>query len=163
MGRINRSLLAGRERDPKLALLRRIPMFRALSRADLDRVAAVLDEINLPQPGEVLMREGEANRTLFILTEGEAEVTLRGQSLRRQGPNDFLGLPSLLDDQQAAVTVTTTTPAKALVASTSQFATLRTIGDLELRMRSEIMGRLRRDFVAVAQPGDGPSGPARVA
>ncbi|HVB76582.1 MAG TPA: cyclic nucleotide-binding domain-containing protein [Candidatus Nitrosotalea sp.] len=151
--RLNQRLRQVTERDPKLSLLRGIPMFAELSRADLARVAGLVDHVTMPEPGETLIREGAPNRTLVILTEGEAEVSLRGKVLRRHGPGDLLGLPSLLDGREAGVTVRTVTPARALVASVSQFESLRAVADLDLRMRSSLTERLRQDYLTVARPG----------
>jgi len=153
-GGITRRIAAVRDRDPKLATLRQIPIFSHLSRGELTQVAAHVDQVTTNRGGEELISEGTRNRTLVILLEGEADVSLRGTTLRRHGPGEILGLPSLLDGRVAGVTVTTASPIKALVASTLQFATLRQIGDLEMRFRSELSDRLRSDFLAVARPDE---------
>lgn len=62
----------------------------------------------------------------------------------------IIGLPSMLDGGPAWATVTTRTPVRALVASSSQFRSLCAGRDVALRMWAEAGARLRQDILAIA-------------
>ena len=65
-------------RDAKVKHLAEVPLFEACSKADLARIAALADELDVPA-GRVLMRQGEFGHECFVILEGKARVSFRGR------------------------------------------------------------------------------------
>jgi CRP/FNR family transcriptional regulator, cyclic AMP receptor protein len=112
-----------RSRNAKTDLIKRVPLFSKLSKAKLNEVASIADEIDLP-PGKSLTREGERGREFFVLIEGEAEVRKSGRRVNTLGPGDFLGEISLITKVPRTATVTTSEPTRLLVITDRAFAQL---------------------------------------
>jgi CRP-like cAMP-binding protein len=77
-----------------LARLRAIPIFAGLPDDALERVAAVVDELEFPA-GHVLIQPHEPGSGMFVLEDGTVTVELRGRTLEL-GPGEFVGELSLL-------------------------------------------------------------------
>lgn len=58
-----------------LNLLARIPFFTALPPAELDRLVAELDVVNL-NSGDILFREGDPGEHLYVVVSGELEILM---------------------------------------------------------------------------------------
>ena len=71
-------------KDKKVELISRVPLFAKCSKRDLQKIASVADEIDLPE-GRQLTREGERGREFFVLLDGGAEVRQKGRKLRTLG------------------------------------------------------------------------------
>ena len=107
-------------RDAKINLIKRVPLFEHCSRRELALIARIADELDLPA-GKDLTREGEPGREFLVLLEGTAEVRRQGTKVASLGPGDFLGEIALLIDVPRTATVTTTSPARALVVTAHHF------------------------------------------
>jgi len=59
--------------DGKIEALRSVSLFSDLRQRDLEQVAQLADEVDLPA-GHVLMREGETGSQMFVMSTGEAAV-----------------------------------------------------------------------------------------
>jgi CRP-like cAMP-binding protein len=112
-----------RRGNSKIDLIKRVPLFSKLSKAKLNEVASIADEIDLPK-GKSLTREGERGREFFVLIEGEAEVRKSGRRVNTLGPGDFLGEISLITKVPRTATVTTSEPTRALVITDRAFSQL---------------------------------------
>jgi signal transduction histidine kinase len=88
--------------------LRRLALFSGLPEEELTRLVMMGREVAL-QPGEVLIREGEPGDALFVIVEGEFEVTkLAGSSavvIAHRGAGEVIGEMSLLDNEPRSATV----------------------------------------------------------
>ena len=71
-------------KDTKIALIKKVPLFAPLAKAQLMQVASIADEIDLPE-GTVLTRQGERGREFFVLLDGEAEIRRNGRKRRQLG------------------------------------------------------------------------------
>lgn len=103
--------------------LRSVPLFSKLSNHDLDRIAAVATELSF-DAGKVLLREGSTALEMFVVLEGELEVTRDGEHVASLGPGDFAGELALLAHSPRTSTVTATTPASILHIEGRAFAPL---------------------------------------
>jgi CRP/FNR family transcriptional regulator, cyclic AMP receptor protein len=121
--RTRASQLGRRSKDAKIELLSNVPLFSACSKRDLRRIAALADEIDVPE-GRVLMRQGEPGQECFVIAEGKAEVRVRGSGSTSLGPGDVVGEMSLLDRGPRSATVTATTDMYLLVLSSRSFSAL---------------------------------------
>ena len=56
--------------------LRRLPLFAELAEADLDRLYKMAKPTPIKR-GEVLIQEGDVGESLYVILDGEFEVTKR--------------------------------------------------------------------------------------
>jgi CRP/FNR family transcriptional regulator, cyclic AMP receptor protein len=96
-----------------MAQLARVPLFSGCSNRDLQLIARVVKDVTHPA-GTVIAREGEPGVGLFVIVEGQAEVTIGGKRKAKLGPGDFFGEIALLDGGPRTATVTTLTDVKLL-------------------------------------------------
>ena len=110
-------------RDAKVKLIGTVPLFARCSKRALQQIAAMADELDVPE-GRQLTREGEAGSEFFIILEGTAEVRRRGRKIRTLGPGDFLGEIALVTRVPRTATVTATSPLDVLVITAREFRSL---------------------------------------
>jgi CRP-like cAMP-binding protein len=109
--------------DHKLELLRAVPLFKDLSRHDIEQIGQLAEEVDVPA-GQVLTREGAPGSEFFVILEGEVSVDVGGERVRTMEPGDFLGEIALVDDGPRTATATTVGPAKLLVLGRREFRSL---------------------------------------
>jgi CRP-like cAMP-binding protein len=107
----------------KTDLIAKVPLFAGLSKRELGQVAAIADEIDLPE-GKVLMREGERGREFYVLLDGEAEVSRRGKKVATRRAGEFFGEIALVSSLPRTATVTTRASVRALVIRDVEFRAL---------------------------------------
>ena len=110
-------------KNAKLDLLHRIPLFRELSKRDLEEVAKIADELDFKE-GKTLTVEGAPGREFFVIVEGTAEVSRGRRKLRTLSDGDFFGEISLITKLPRTATVTTVSPVRALVVTDRSFRSL---------------------------------------
>lgn len=117
--------------------------------------------------GEVLLEEGEPDRSMLVVLEGELEVSLGGVPLARLGRGELVGEMALFGSfDRRSATVTSRSPAKVLVLDEEGLRFLR-LGDnpvvrtLEKLAVRTIATRLRETDQRIAGRATGePLGPA---
>ncbi len=99
--------------------------------------------------GEVLVVEGEVDRGMLVLLDGELVVTREGVELARLGPGDTAGEETLFGttDRRSA-TVTTASPCRLMTLDEDGIAALRRqenplVAELEVRVLRVLGARLR--------------------
>jgi len=133
-------------KDAKMELLKRVPLFERCSKSDLQRIARLADEVNLPE-GRELMREGERGQEFVILVEGKAEVLRKGRRVRELSGGDFLGEIALVADVPRTATVRTLTPVDILLMTARDFRTLmRDVPSLQPKVMYALAMRLPPEF-----------------
>jgi CRP/FNR family transcriptional regulator, cyclic AMP receptor protein len=90
-----------------------VPLFSGCSKRELQTIARAVKPVE-HRAGTVIAREGEPGIGLFVIDEGEAEVTIGGRKKATLGPRDFFGEIALLDGGPRTATVTATTDIKLL-------------------------------------------------
>jgi CRP/FNR family transcriptional regulator, cyclic AMP receptor protein len=131
----------------KVDLIARVPLFAGLSKSELGQVASIADEIDLPAD-KVLIREGERGREFFVLLEGEAEVTLKGEKLATRGAGEFFGEIALVSNLPRIATVKTRKPVRALVLRDVEFrALLQRAPAIAVKVLQAVADRLPPDAV----------------
>ena len=129
-------------KDAKIELIRKVPLFSQCTKKELAEVAQIADEIDLPA-GKELMREGERGREFFVLLNGSAEVRRKKRKLRDMNAGDFCGEIALVSDAPRTATVTTSSPARALVVTDRDFRTLlRHAPGIQLKVLQALADRL---------------------
>jgi hypothetical protein len=92
----------------ELAALQSSELFGQLSPPVLEDLAAAL----IPHPvkaGEIVMREGEPGDRVYLVAEGEFDVSIAGRHLVTRGPGAVIGEIALLRDGFRTATVTAET------------------------------------------------------
>ena len=110
-------------KNAKIELLKRVPLFERCSKAELQQIARLADEILLPD-GQILTREDQPGREFFVLVEGQVDVRRKGRLVKKLSSGDFLGEIALVADVPRTATVTATTPLRALVMIDRDFRSL---------------------------------------
>jgi CRP/FNR family transcriptional regulator, cyclic AMP receptor protein len=132
-----------RGKDAKVELLSNVPLFSACSKRDLGRIAALVDEIDVPE-GRVFIRQGEPGMECFVIAEGRAKATVRGSRSASLVPGDVVGEMSLLDQGPRSATVTASTDMHLLGLSSRSFSALITrVPLVARRIMAELAGRVR--------------------
>jgi len=89
--------------------LRTVPIFEGCSKKDLQTIARQVREIS-HDAGYVIATEGDPGAGLFVIADGEADVTIGGKKVNHMKTGDFFGEMALLDGGPRTATVTSTTP-----------------------------------------------------
>ena len=101
-------------RDAWLNHLAQVPLFAQCDKRELQHVAAATIEVSV-EPGKVLVREGEPGHECFIIVEGTATVTRKGETLATLGAGAVVGELAPLTGASRTATVTADTPMEVLV------------------------------------------------
>lgn len=109
--------------DHKLALLAGVPLLARLKGKDLEAVARLSDEVDLPA-GKVVVTQGTYGTEFYVVIDGALAVERDGEHLTDLGQGAFFGELALLAKILRTATVTTTTPTRLLVIGAREFTTL---------------------------------------
>lgn len=129
-------------------LLASVPLFEALAREDLARVAEVAVRRRF-QADEVVFREGDASSTAYIIRSGRARAIRqhgdgRSITLAHFGPGDIFGELAMLDDERRSATVETLEPSEAIaILGADMRRLLREHPDLAVKLVISLGRRLR--------------------
>jgi len=88
--------------------LGRVPLFSGVGRKELERLARVMSSRTFPE-GETITAEGQSGIGFFVIEEGNAQVTVHGETARVLGPGDHFGEVALIDEGPRSATVTAAT------------------------------------------------------
>lgn len=97
----------------RIDLLRRVPIFADLERRELEEVASSLKERTF-RAGETIAEEGQGAVGFFIIEEGSARVTVKGEDRGRLGPGDYFGEIALIAESARTATVIAETDLRCL-------------------------------------------------
>jgi CRP/FNR family transcriptional regulator, cyclic AMP receptor protein len=132
-------------RDSKIELLGKVPLFAKCSKRDLQAIASLADEIDVPA-GKELTKQGERGREFFVLVEGSAEVRKDDRKINALSAGDFFGEISLVADRERTATVRATGPVRALVLTKQAFGgLLRRSPSIQLKVLEAAAERLAGD------------------
>jgi CRP-like cAMP-binding protein len=101
-------------RDPKLAVIRQLPLFTNCSDAEIQEVAAIADELWLPK-GRALTHEGALGQEFVVIVAGSVAVYKSGRQVAALGPGGFVGEIALLTGRPRTATVVSTSSVLVLV------------------------------------------------
>lgn len=143
------SLLALRWiRSEHLETIRDVPLFSGLSDHELMSVLRSTHGEEF-EPGDTVIREGERGKGFFVLTRGEADVSVDGKHVASLTPGSYFGEMAVIDDAPRAATITAKSPAFALVLPRGSL--LRVI-KLHPQIAQAFDVELRRRLLEVGEP-----------
>lgn len=109
--------------NPKLELLRRVPLFSQCRGEPLELISRLADEVEVPD-GYTLMRQGDLGHEFFLIIDGRVRIVRDGQTINTLGPGDFLGELALLSEGRRTATAVTDGPARLMVITHQGFNSL---------------------------------------
>ena len=103
-----------------------VPLFAGLS--DEERsILAEWFEVSNSNTGTVLVSEGAAGYSFYVLLDGAAEVKVGDETVATYGPGDFFGEMAILGGGRRNATVTVTAPARLLSMFGTEFRMLQEV------------------------------------
>jgi CRP-like cAMP-binding protein len=112
-----KNLILDPEFDRKRQFLQRVSLFKGISRREFGTLFRALIVRTYPT-GEMLCREGDIGRALFLIESGQVEVVrktdegvMRRVTLLKEG--DYFGEMSLIDEQPRTASVVALQPTRA--------------------------------------------------
>ena len=94
--------------DELVESLKRVPIFAGVRDKELGRLVKAMRDSRFNE-GEVITTEGRSGVGFFLIEDGNATVSLRGDIVRTLGPGDHFGEIALIDEGPRSATVTATT------------------------------------------------------
>jgi CRP/FNR family transcriptional regulator, cyclic AMP receptor protein len=132
-------------KNTKIELIKRVPLFERCSKRELEEIASIADELDLPADRN-LTKEGSTGHEFVVLVEGAADVRRNGRKINTLGAGDFLGELALVTGRPRTATVTTTAPSRLLVITASSFRKLlRDAPAIQSKVLEAVASRLPED------------------
>jgi CRP-like cAMP-binding protein len=129
-------------KDAKVDLLKHVPLFERCTKTELQKIAALSDELDLPA-GKTLTSEGRTGHEFLVLVEGAAEVRRKNRVVNTLRSGDFLGEIALITDLPRTATVTTTAPSRVLIITARDFRRLlRETPAMQMKVLEALAARL---------------------
>lgn len=133
------------QKNKKIEILKRVPLFERASKKELAEIAQLADELELPA-GRKLTAEGARGKEFVVIVSGAAEVRRKGRRVNDLRAGDFLGEIALVTGAPRTATVTTTKPSRILVITAQAFRLLlRDVPSLQLKVLDALAERVPQD------------------
>ncbi len=101
-------------------VLRRVPLFAGLADRDLAPLADRFHERSFPE-GAVVLEEDSAGTTFFVIADGDASVSVRGEVRATLGPGDYFGEMAVIDEGVRTASVTAATDLRTFFLTPWEF------------------------------------------
>ncbi len=88
--------------------LRKVPLFAGLDDKELEDIAGSMRERRF-KAGDTVTQEGAGGVGFFVVEEGEADVTVGGESKGSVGPGQYFGEIALINESPRTATLTART------------------------------------------------------
>ncbi|HTZ04331.1 MAG TPA: cyclic nucleotide-binding domain-containing protein [Gaiellaceae bacterium] len=129
-------------KDAKVELLQRVPLFERCSKRELQEIAGLADELDVPA-GRTLTTEGRTGYEFVVIVEGSASVKRKGRTINTLRSGDFLGEIALVTGTPRTATVATTSQSRVLVLTARDFRRLlRDTPAMQLKVLETLAARL---------------------
>jgi len=104
-------------------LIQQVPLFSDLDKRELQGLASSMKERNF-DVGDTIAVEGQSGIGFFIIDEGEATISVKGEDLNTLGHGDYFGEVALIDDGARTATITAKSPLKCYGITSWEFKPL---------------------------------------
>ena len=132
-----------RRHADKIDVLKKVPLFSALSRRHLDMIARHADQVRRDADA-ILARQGAQGLEFVLIVEGNARVERDGKIIAHLGAGDFFGEMSLIDGRPRSATVVADAPVVLLVVHRRSFGRLLdSVPGLQRKVMAALCERLR--------------------
>lgn len=133
-------MLAG-NMDRKTAILQSLPVFADLDSRSIDAVGALARVISAPAD-TVLLREGEAAESFYVIVTGTVRVQRMGEFVRSMSDGGFLGEIALVEERERTATATCATDCELLEFGSHEFGrVMATFPDVRSRVEAAMARR----------------------
>jgi CRP/FNR family transcriptional regulator len=89
-------------------MLKHVPLFAGLDDRELEQIASSMRERRF-KAGDSVTQEGTGGVGFFVVEEGEADVTVGGETRGTVGPGDYFGEIALINESPRTATLTART------------------------------------------------------
>lgn len=153
------------ELTPRIRLLEVLGIFQGATRPALERLATGVTEVPF-EPGDMIIREGDAADALYVLTDGEVAVSARGEAgssrrIRTMNAPTYFGEIGLLQRIPRTATVKALEPVAVYRIDGEDFLDALTGNAAAPSFLKAARTRLARTHPLLAEDLDAPAGPAR--
>ena len=131
----------------KIMLLKGIELFESLSVGELAAIASVVEEIDYPV-SEIIIKEGSAGDTLYLMIEGEVSVIkdlgeTNEVEIDRMTDGEYFGEMALFEDMVRSVSIRTEKPSAFMVLYKQEFKEIvREYPQIALEICKVLSGRI---------------------
>ena len=135
--------MARKKQDPKVAVLKAVPLFAGCTDKELEEISKMAKEVQFPE-GKQICKQGQTGLGLHVITDGETKVVINGRTRRRLGPGAFFGEMALLDNGPRSAGVVAESEVSTLSLSAWDFKEV--VGNhptIALKVLEEMSKRLR--------------------
>jgi CRP-like cAMP-binding protein len=135
--------MARKKQDPKVAVLKSVPLFAGCTDKELEEISKMAKEVQFPE-GKQICKQGQTGLGLHVITDGETKVVINGRTRRRLGPGAFFGEMALLDNGPRSAGVVAESEVSTLSLSAWDFKEV--VGNhptIALKVLEEMSKRLR--------------------
>jgi HEAT repeat protein len=108
----------------RILFFKRVPLFAALSPADLKQVASIADEQVFPD-GEIIAQQGEPGDAMFVIISGEVRVLVdadgKEMEVARRKPGEYVGELAVINREPRIATMLASGDVRALCIDQKSF------------------------------------------
>jgi CRP-like cAMP-binding protein len=124
-------------------LIQQVPLFSDLDKRDLQGLVSSMKERTFNE-GDTIAVEGQSGVGFFVIEEGEATISVKGEERATLGHGDYFGEVALIDDGERTATITAKTPLKCYGITSWEFKPLvEQNADLAWKMLQSMAKMLR--------------------
>jgi CRP/FNR family transcriptional regulator, cyclic AMP receptor protein len=115
--------MARRPRSEMIEIIRGIPLFAGLAKADIREIGKLCFERSY-EPEQVMLRQMEDAQLMVAIVSGHARIVKDGKTITTVGPGNVVGEMSLIDGHRRSASVIAETPVEAVEIHRTTFAKL---------------------------------------
>ena len=99
------------------------------------------------EAGSQILREGEEGDRMYVLIDGAADISLKGEVLGQAGPGEIIGEMALVSPGKRSATITATTHCKVAVIDHKAFKLIvKHVPDFSVHVVKVLAGRIREAY-----------------
>jgi CRP-like cAMP-binding protein len=101
--------------------------------------------------GAVIIMEGKEGSHMYVVIQGEVDISLKGRVIAKASRGDIVGEMALINSEIRSATVTATTDCTLAVIDQASFQSLlRHVPDFSMHVMNVLAGRLKLAYEIIA-------------